>query len=152
MSEESVLTFDSVSTRAEELEQIFCLQNDSAEIMAMIDEKNSRNSRNSDNRLSEMSDLMNRHEKNMSLMIQSFTQALTSFANNNQRHSDRPHPTHTSYDRSVSRSNVNRPNGDYSKLRGFCAQLVMQGSCKRNNCRFKHDNVPIEILALKPKN
>ena len=153
MAEESVLTFDSVSTRAEELEQIFCLQNDSAEIMAMIDSKNSRNTRNVDNRHSEMSDLMNRHEKNMSLMIQSFTQALSSFANsNNQRYSDRPYPTRTPNNRSENRSNANRPNGDYSKLRGFCAQTVMQGNCNRNNCRFKHHDIPTEILELKPKN
>ena len=149
MAEESVLNFETVSTRAEELEQIFCLQSDSADIMAVIDTKSRNHSHNNDTR--NISDLMERHEQNMAKMLNSFTNALTAFSNQNVQNQN-----YQNRGENFTRRNNNRSKPrslfkglDLTRLRGFCQYQIMKNGCNNSRCPFKHDNIPSDVLALK---
>ena len=146
MSEESTLTYDSVSSRAIELEQIFCLNTQSMDIMAVIDSQNQRKTSNG----SEITELIKElrhqsanHEKQIWRLIDSFSKVLS-------QSQSRPQSQQQSQFQSKPRYPPRFHKGiDVSKLQGFCQFSVLDGSCQKENYRYKHSNIPQEILNLK---
>ena len=162
MAEESSLTFDTISLRAEELEQIYALNTNTMDILAVIDQgpKKSQNSE-----FSEILKEFRRQSESIGQLINTVGQLVNNnnfshaqnYSNHNQDFSNqnRHYSNHGQNRGNSNRSFQNQapklaiPNLELHKLRGFCQWKLFKGECRKKSCNFKHENIPQEILNLK---
>ena len=142
-AEESTLDFNSVACRAEELENIYCLNTETSNILAVIDQKFEKTEKKSEvsELIKELRAQADRHERAINKLVESFTKSL---GTNHSRGDGRAYKSASSQNKPRSFHGVNQ-----HELKGFCQYKVLLGTCNNSKCRYKHDNIPKAILDLK---